>query len=517
MVTCRACKPKLQVRFLVLHPIIVLFLIVGVFAVDISDVDDSQYYDYSVDTVDIEPRSPIYSIPRSFSGVFGGTSLYSFWQSGGNNTKGSVKIGDYSFDENSTSILQALRAAMLMTVNVVDYVDSQDSTMLSSLDSLTSRLSTLENEVVRQSDFQWVGWSGDPNYTLMKRLDLFEAHWKTQLQDNISLQSYLTSIRDSIGLSATSSSGTVLAYLRSISNGVSSTIFAIDTFSNAVQASFSDVTTRQDAAQEWSKAFFGTGPLSFYRPRYSGASVLTGTFSDFITRFSLDFLNSHYSFDQYALGPDGKVIYLGDYPSLIQVVQAGMLGLSTNIAGSDKTASMTVWQGPDKTQTLSATNLLDMLGLLGTQLQSPLAKLAYVWADDDDIRIADKNQPVKDQIEEDFVGGGQGAVSASQIGGLADASSDFTSSFSGGGSITDVFKVINDSGNYGFFSQAVADEIEPPLPATLSDEDLQEQVDAWEELSEDDEFLSRFKMSDSGYLVPDLGIFDLSGYLEGIQ
>lgn len=512
MVTCRACKPKLQVRFLVLHPIIVLFLIVGVFAVDVSDVDDSQYYESSV-------VSPFFSFIQPLADnvndrTFFGISFkyrYSDMISMGGKT-----LTDITFTDFGPMFQKAL-----------SNIDASIEAITTSDSLLQSRLTTLENEAVRQSDLTPI------QSLLTTYLPRIDANTSGLHGDLLNIQSalgwtsgddtilsILSDVRDSIGLSATSSSGTVLAYLRSISSGISTTIYAIDNLSNAVQTGFSNVTARQDAAQEWSKALWGSGPFSYSRVRYGQLTTETGDFTDFLSTFSTGFYRSNALFAGAGalLAESGRVdSQINDVYFVPEILRRGFLGLSANIAGSDKTASMTVWQGPDNTQTLSATNLLDMLGLLGTQLQSPLAKLAYVWADDDDIRIADKNQPVKDQIEEDFVGSGQGAVSASQIGGLADASSDFTSTFSGGGSITDVFNVINDSGSYGFFSQEVADEIEPPLPSMQSDEDIQEQVEAWEELSEDDEFLSRFKVSDSGYLIPDLGIFDVSGYLEAMK
>lgn len=505
MVTYRSSIPKLQVRLLALHPFIVFLLIVSVFASEpASDVDESSYYDYATALVEIEPRSSIYSIPRIFSGVFGGTSLFSSWASGQNNTQGTVRIGDYSFDVNSTSLLQVLRAAMLMTVNVVDYVDSADS-------SIMAQLQSLEDNVVMQSDLTPI------QSLLTTYLPRIDTNTENLHGDLLNIQS---------ALGWTAGNTTILGLLNQSVDSFDAFrydfnyfVFSVDRyfallFQN-LDAGFSDVTTRQDA---FKSLFSSSGNFKFY---YSfGNSSSVASFSDWLSAFSGSFLSASTLSPGWGsiLSATGSVISIGSQNYKVpELLREGFLGLSSNLAGGDKTASITAWQGPDQTQQLSATNILDMFGLIGTQLQNPLAKLQYVWADDDDIRIADKNQPVKDQIEEDFVGGGQGAVSVSDISGLAGASSDFKSSFSGGGSITDVFSIINSSTSWGFFSQEVANEIEPPLPAVLSDEDIQEQVAAWEELSEDDEFLSRFKVSDSGYVVPDLGIFDVSGYLEGLQ
>lgn len=502
MVTYRSSIPKLQVRLLALHPFIVFLLIVSVFASEpASDVDESSYYDYATALAEIEPRSAIYSIPRIFSGVFGGTSLFSSWASGQNNTQGTVRIGDYSFDVNSTSLLQVLRAAMLMTVNVVDYVDSADS-------SIMAQLQSLEDNVVMQSDLTPI------QSLLTTYLPRIDTNTQSLHGDLLNIQSALGTDYASTG-SVLSNLLSIKGYLYQLSGSFDAFLGIYADFRDKVEAGFSDVTTRQDSfAQFWST---GKG-FSFYNDSSSNLGQSTGTFPAFLTQLDRHVLLSGIASGSYnILSSDGSAVFRTGNMYLPFIALNGFLGLSSNLAGSDKTASITAWQGPDQTQQLSATNVLDMLGLIGTQLQNPLAKISYVWADDDDIRIADKNQPVKDQIEEDFVGGGQGAVSVSDISGLAGASSDFKSSFSGGGSITDVFSIINSSTSWGFFSQEVANEIEPPLPAMQSDEDIQEQVAAWEELSEDDEFLSRFKVSDSGFVVPDLGIFDVSGYLEGLQ
>lgn len=157
-------------------------------------------------------------------------------------------------------------------------------------------------------------------------------------------------------------------------------------------------------------------------------------------------------------------------------------------------------------------NLLDALGLLGTSLQNPLAKLQYVLASDDDIELKDSQQENEDQFKEDFTGDGGAAVKPSDIGDLADISSGFKDSFAGAGSPGDIFSVLNDQGNYGFFSQEVLNEIEPPVPAAISAEPFD--VDA---LMEDDpEFWGQFDIDENGFCVPKSSIFDVSAYLEGL-
>lgn len=166
------------------------------------------------------------------------------------------------------------------------------------------------------------------------------------------------------------------------------------------------------------------------------------------------------------------------YLTAPQLLRTGLVGLSYNLAGSDKSTTFSLLvpnEGEDggmREDEKRVDNLLDALGLLGTSLQNPLAKLAYVWADDDDIRIADKNQPVKDAIEDNFVGDGPGAVKPSDIGDLASFGSDLKDAFSGAGSPSDIFSLFGDSHVSWFFSQEVADDLDQVnAPALASDDD----------------------------------------------
>lgn len=201
---------------------------------------------------------------------------------------------------------------------------------------------------------------------------------------------------------------------------------------------------------------------------------------------------------QLSLGAISKLIYdtsttgnsLGSYLSVDghlssaayltapQLLRTGLVGLSYNLAGSDKSTTFSLLvpnEGEDggmREDEKRVDNLLDALGLLGTSLQNPLAKLAYVWADDDDIRIADKNQPVKDAIEDNFVGDGPGAVKPSDIGDLASFGSDLKDAFSGAGSPSDIFSLFGDSHVSWFFSQEVADDLDQVnAPALAFDDD----------------------------------------------
>lgn len=156
----------------------------------------------------------------------------------------------------------------------------------------------------------------------------------------------------------------------------------------------------------------------------------------------------------------------------------------------------------------SYSDILHLLADVGMYIQQPLAKLQYVWADDDDIRIADKNQPVKDEIEDNFVGDGEAAVKPSDIGDVAGLGGSLTEAFSGAGDITDAFASLTDSSNYSFFSSAVADDlngVDSPARASDGRESLES-------------FLEQYWFDEQGVAhSKDSSFFDAAAYLEGLR
>lgn len=206
---------------------------------------------------------------------------------------------------------------------------------------------------------------------------------------------------------------------------------------------------------------------------------------------------------------DGSLSSSSGIVGVAYIMRCGFSGLSANIAGSDKiTAFSLLSPGEDGgMESLDATadNLLDALGLLGTHLQNPLAKLQYVLADDDDIKLKDATKENQDSFTDNFTGGGSGAVSGSQINDVAGIGSDVQQAFAGAGSFSDIFTVLNDSGNYGFFSQEVADALTTVgTPAAVSESSIMNDI------------LEDYDVDESGILVPKHSLFDISEYLEGI-
>lgn len=199
-------------------------------------------------------------------------------------------------------------------------------------------------------------------------------------------------------------------------------------------------------------------------------------------------------------------------PPIITAVKAGLLGLSANLAGQDKVASVSLLTpSPDGglvSTDVDADNLLDLLALTTTQLQNPLAKLQYVLADDDDIRLKDKVKDNQQAVEDGFTGDGPGAIDKDDIGGVADISGGLNGVFGGSGSPGDAFGVLGDGDTWLFFSPEVASELDHATP------------DGGESRSADvdDDPFAGLELGDDGlyHLAPG-SMFDASVYLEGLQ
>lgn len=217
---------------------------------------------------------------------------------------------------------------------------------------------------------------------------------------------------------------------------------------------------------------------------------------------------------------DSNVLYLGSSGfsaftsssrgvGVAALTAEGFLGLSTNLAGSDKSTTFSFLSpgegGGLKSEDETVDNLLDALGLIGTHLQNPLAKLQYVLASDDDIELKDAVQDNQDSFKDNFTGSGSGAVSGSQIKDVAGISSSVGDAFKDNASAADSFAAISDSNSYSFFSQEVAealDTTDSPEMVSLDEED----------------YLEGFELSEDGfYYVADQSPWDISSFLGGLK
>lgn len=517
METYRSSKSALWVRFLAPHVMIFLAavcLMAGAASAEEAEpaeVDQVTYYRLA-SVVDEDSGSSFFdsraisTIPRLFeSGYYGGTYLYSFWPSGGNSKQGTVKIGGYTFTEDSTSLLEAMRAVMVTQVNMVDYVDQAIEAAkvdTSALEALVSTSNTWLKQIEGHTDA-----STDHLGNIAKVLGWKNGQTGSIFETLQAISEILGKTTDVPGTSTVMGVLNGLDLMAEVRNNRLTTLNSkIDTLTANMNTGFGDVTTRQDTFSTW-----WTSSDWMSRSAVGGSTTLKAvTFKNLMEDVSnAATLSSFLGAGNGYLGWQGKEQTVGASGMWMPgMVSYGLLGLSANLAGQDKTAAISLLvpnsEGGLKTQAVSATNLLDMLGLIGTNLQNPLAKLAYVWADDDDIRIADKNQPVKDEIEEEFVGSGSAAVSVGNIKDVAGLSSGFTEAFSGDGKISDIFVVFADGESFGFFSQEVADALDTTASAAgLSDDPF--------------DITDEFWVDETGIVHPKKNLLDVTEYLEGLK
>lgn len=166
------------------------------------------------------------------------------------------------------------------------------------------------------------------------------------------------------------------------------------------------------------------------------------------------------------------------------------LGVGSYVIGSDGKAGYTPWNSSsgDYASFTGGYGLGGLIGQLGIPMQHDLAKLRYVLASDQDIEISKKNEPVKDAIEDNFVGDAPGAVKPDSVGDMAGISGGLQDSLNTGANAGDVLGFLNGSEGWGFWSQEVANGLHN-VPASTADDEVSiyyGDIDSFEDLSFED-------------------------------
>lgn len=175
------------------------------------------------------------------------------------------------------------------------------------------------------------------------------------------------------------------------------------------------------------------------------------------------------------LNSNGNESNLTSNHGYLRVIASSLLGLSANLSGRDKRTTFT-FLAEDITQAseeVTADNLLDALGIMGTQLQNPLQRLAYVFANPEDLEIRENVSENQEAANENFFKpGSTGSVKPSDIGEAAGFVSGAGDLLQAGGSPGDAFAQLGQgSDNWGFFSQAAMDDmLGSPPPSTQADD-----------------------------------------------
>ncbi len=175
------------------------------------------------------------------------------------------------------------------------------------------------------------------------------------------------------------------------------------------------------------------------------------------------------------LGPNGTVVYREGTLGLPELLSWGLLGLSSNIAGPDKQTTFS-FLAEDITKAptvIEVNNILDALGHMGTQIQNPLQRLAYVFANPLDLEVKENVTENTESANDNFLKpGSPGSVKPSDIGEAADFASGASDFLQTGASPSDAFSGLSQgSDNWSFFSQqAMDDMLGNPPPSVISDD-----------------------------------------------
>lgn len=292
---------------------------------------------------------------------------------------------------------------------------------------------------------------------------------------------------------------TVKSSLSSISSGIGSSNTALGTANTTLDAILAAL--NEGNTKEWPTY---TGSLGL---GYRMASNLP--FSDSVLKAVVNMSDRFYwEGDSPYLHSDGTYyrdtnIIMGK--PLVYYFLQGYAGISSNLTGSDKTTVFS-FLAEDITQpaiSQSADNILDALGIMGTQLQNPLQRLAYVFANPTDLEIRENvSENTEETNEQFFKPGAPGSVSGGNIKDAAGLTSGLGGLLKSPVSMVDAWGQLGNDENYAFFSERTYHElntVNSPAPVSF----------------DSDEFLSQYEVDEDGfvhfYQPGNASLFDLIG------
>lgn len=138
---------------------------------------------------------------------------------------------------------------------------------------------------------------------------------------------------------------------------------------------------------------------------------------------------------------------------------------AADLTGYNTTQSFTDWLTL-QSQFFTPSSATDGLYSWLSRLQTPLARLAYVHASDEEIAARSAAAPNQEAVVDNFIdSSGRASASVSDIQSISNMSSDFKQSFSTGASPSSIFQVFSSS-NWGWFSQETANQLDTTTPPT---------------------------------------------------
>lgn len=198
---------------------------------------------------------------------------------------------------------------------------------------------------------------------------------------------------------------------------------------------------------------------------------------------------------------------------LMDLVGEGFLGLSSLLTDAERGETRLSWMyvSPDDGVSgiqFNHNTLFSFLGSVASGIQNPLARLAYMLADLEDLEFKKEEKPNMDAVKDHFFGDGEGAVNPDQIKDVASIGSDLKDAFSSPVSIADFFKMLSSSGSYNFFSPESSSDMNP----------LSSGGGAAITSADDSDPFADLVLGEDGLWYPaEPSVFDLYSYLEEVS
>lgn len=180
-------------------------------------------------------------------------------------------------------------------------------------------------------------------------------------------------------------------------------------------------------------------------------------------------LNTNLLSDLQIFGPYHMLLRTGEIDtvndaSISNITAEGFMGLWQIIHGPNNTEGRLEFLDYTdlSSEQVENTNLSSLLSIGLSRIQNDFARYLYSHGTDMDIEIRENMQQQADTFVDDFTSSsGGGTPSVSDVSDTAGVSKGLGSVFSTGSSASDVFNTLSSSGNYGFFSTEVQNELNP--------------------------------------------------------
>lgn len=246
-------------------------------------------------------------------------------------------------------------------------------------------------------------------------------------------------------------------------------------------------------------AFNSDSTYTLYESVYTGfLKNADGTMASVVNMSQAD-LDAHMNNTLSALNLFSGSVFRGDsQQAMNNVSTAYLLGQILNdlnlqskyVAGLDKSTAFTILsQDVKSSSSVKVDNLLDALSFMGSELQNPLQRLAFVFANPQDLEMRENVSEETTAVDDNFFKpGSAGKVDKNNIGDAASFVSTSRDMLKSDASASDAFQVVSSS--YGFWTQQTADDLDNVgLPVPLSDD---VDNDWWTDYSLDDDGYYQF-------------------------